>query len=58
LRKDVKAMKTVLAEVDASIKEFAEAKAESKPEEWTVMENAVLTLLRCFKFVFEHTCEA
>jgi hypothetical protein len=51
-------MKTVLAEVDASIKEFAEAKAESKPEEWTVMENAVLTLLRCFKFVFEHTCEA
>jgi hypothetical protein len=53
LRKDVKSTKKMLAEIDDSIKTFEEAKAKS-PSNWTAAEDGVLTLLRCFKFVFEH----
>lgn len=53
MRKDTKAAKKMLAEIDASIYVFEEAKAKSQ-RNWTAAEDGVLTLLRCFKFVFEH----
>lgn len=57
MRKDVKGVKRVLAEIDASILAYEKANAESNREDWAVMEIAVLTLLRCFKYVFEHNLE-
>ena len=54
MRKNVKETKKLLAEIDLQIKAFELAQKGIKPEDWTLAENGILTLLRCFKFVFEH----
>jgi hypothetical protein len=54
MRKNTKGLKIMKADVDAAISRMEKAKASGDPETWTAIEDATLTLLRCFKYVFDH----
>ena len=52
-RKTKKELKKILGETDAAIVKLETAKKNAKPEGWTVFEEGILVLLRCFKYVWE-----